>query len=153
VPIISHGHGGATAPCAARPWLSAPTRVRDGCSSVELLDLLDGAPGGSEGGGESDGAEPPASLRSVLLREHKNACERSLGIIAKRESTALQVSAVADYSLPAGRHSNETTHEVKKDRSFYRRQRVTQKLNALTHARLGWTRRGEVSVFLLVINT
>ena len=52
-------------PCAA--WLDLlPVPLPDLPDLLDLLAELDGAPGGSEGGGESDGAGAPVSLESVL---------------------------------------------------------------------------------------
>ena len=41
----------------------------DSPAVLDLPSVLDGAPGGNEGGGESDGAGPPASLGSAQLAE------------------------------------------------------------------------------------
>ena len=52
-------------PCAA--WLGLlPVPWPDLPELLDLLAELDGGPGGSEGGGESDGAGAPVSLEPVL---------------------------------------------------------------------------------------
>ena len=52
-------------PCAA--LLDLPVPLPDLPDWLELPAELDGAPGGSEGGGDSDGAGAPVSLEPVLF--------------------------------------------------------------------------------------
>eukprot|EP00964_Phaeocystis_antarctica_P005419 scaffold2960_cov61-Phaeocystis_antarctica.AAC.3 len=56
----------AVAASSASPHGVTPAKKLDDDTRDSLLDVLEGGPSGSEGGGESDGAGPPASLHGPV---------------------------------------------------------------------------------------
>eukprot|EP00964_Phaeocystis_antarctica_P078047 scaffold48533_cov57-Phaeocystis_antarctica.AAC.2 len=79
--------GGATV--GAQPGFSACHLGRHGpAGATDPLELLDGGPGGSEGGSESDWAGPPASLGSMLLEA---AADGATVVIVDRAASTLHI--------------------------------------------------------------